>query len=495
MPRIGPGVGAGHRAYGTGGGSVPESSLFFDRRAYLVSPPLSEAAMVSTTPVTKTIVATTKNKYATSSRSSTTYDQNITRHVLHIGPVSMTELTAELHNWWFTSGAAGETIGPGTMDTMFSLTDTVTGLTRYFQWGGSDTGVVPTTAAAAYLVSDPLLPSAFGLLLFPAYSRWLLQVYRKTNVASATSFPWHGTNQSFTREQEYDYQIASATVNAAALKAAYLDGKPPLVQYDRKSPSSSNQGIATAPTWPHSSSGASVTAGGIVITGRANGKTRAIIFVGDSKSDGTNTTQTPQPTDEGNGWIGYSMRDPSNGLVIGSMLKSTMSGDRAMWRNTLNSDLNSAHAYSQGNIGVIALATNDIKGGQTGLQCANNCRGIAGKMKSAGIRKVIVTSCDPQTASSNGWIDTAGQSFTGLSMFDPSGTAHRQAFNSLMAADAAAKVNNIDGFMDFTPATDAAGGLWVPNGSADGIHELDVVAIAKGNIARSALLAIEPDYA
>lgn len=484
---------------GAGSGAVPESVLMRNRLAYLINPPISEADMVSTTPVTKTIIATTKNKYATSARATTSLDSTITRHIISIGPASMTELNLEVHNWWWVAGGvAGETINTLTLNIEAELVDLTTGLRARFKFGGNNAGTVPITPGAAYLVSDALLPAAFGLTLLPAYSRWLLTIRRTASGAAALGLPWHSTNQSLTRELEFEYQYSSATSNAAAIAASYLDATPALVQFSHLG--ATVQGVVSGVGRPNSGATGLSCAGGYVITGRANAKTRAIVFVGDSKSDGTNDTQTPQPTDEGNGWAGRCLRDPSTGLVIASSLKSTVGGDKA--QNRVAVDTLSSRAYGQANIGVIAFGANDLKGGRTFAQLRDDTRTIAQRMKAAGVRKVLVASCDPQTvAAGSDWSNAANQSFTGLAMFDPTGTHIRQDYNAQMAADAAAKANNIDGYIDFTTVTDdGTTGKWASAGgtqamTTDGIHELPAMEIMKANIARAAILAVAPDIA
>lgn len=480
----------------SGAAAVAESSLFFNRLAYLINSPISEADMVSTTPVTKTIVATTKNKYATSARATTSLDSTITRHTVSIGPASMTELNLEVHNWWWVaSGVAGETINTLTLDIEAELVDLTTGRWARFKFGGNNTGTVPITAGAAWLVSDALSPSAFGLTLFPAHSRWLLTVRRTASGAATLGLPWHSTNQSLTRELEFEYQYASATSSAAAIAAAYFDAPPALVQFSHLN--ATLQGLVSGVGRPNSGASGLSCAGGYVITGRANAKTRAVVFVGDSKTDGTNDTQTPQPTDEGNGWAGRCLRDPSTGLLIASSLKSTVGGDKA--QNRVAVDTLSSRAYGQANIGVIAFGANDLKGGRTFAQLRDDTRTIAQRMKAAGVRKVLVASCDPQTAGS--WGDSASQTFTGLTMFDPAGTHIRQDYNAQMAADATAGANNIDGYIDFTTVTDdGTTGKWASAGgtqamTTDGIHELPAMSILKANVARAAILAIAPDFA
>lgn len=473
----------GSAALRAGGGvAVPESALFFNRLAYLTSPPISEAEMVSTAPVTKTIVATTKGKYATGSRAATTQDSSITRELVQIGPASCTELQLEINNWWLLANATEEQVNSGLLSVEACLVDLVTGIQQRFLFSATNIGSVPITGSAR-LTSDVLLPSAFGLTLFPAYSEWLL-VIRRTAASSSDALPWHGTNQSLTRELEFEYQYASGTTNAAAIAAAYIDAAPALSQFS-KNGANTNIGVTSAPTMPTGASGLSV-AGGFALLGKANAATRAICLVGDSISDGTADTQTPQPTDLGNGWFGRALVG-SDGLPLGSSIKATISGDRAQYAASVNTLRRVA--LSQCTLAVIALGVNDLAGGRTLVQLLADVRALAALAKAQGAAKVAVCSITPKTAGS--WADAASQNFTGLTMFDPAGTHLRQDFNTAIAADAAADANSIDEYIDFTSVTDnAATGKWADNGTADGTHPSPAMCAAMAGPARTLFASV-----
>jgi len=466
----------------SGGGSIPESSLFFNRAAYLISPPISEADMISTTPVTKTIVATTKSKYATGSRAATSQDSSVTRELVQIGPASCTELQLEINNWWLLASASGEAVNTGLLSVEACLVDLVTGIQRRFLFSATNIGSAPITGPAR-LTSDALLPSVFGLTLFPAYSEWLL-VIRRTAAASTDGLPWHGTNQSLTRELEFEYQYASGTNSAAAIAAAYIDNAPTLSQFS-KNGANTVIGVTSAPTQPTGASGLSV-AGGFVLLGKTNAATRAICMMGDSISDGTADTQTPQPTDFGNGWFSRALVG-SDGLPLGSSVKATISGDRAQYAASVNTLRRVA--LSQCTLAVIALGVNDLAGGRTQAQLLTDVRALAALAKAQGAAKVAVASITPKTAGS--WADAASQNFTGLTMFDPAGTALRQGFNAAVAADAASDSNSIDEYIDFTSVTDnGATGKWADNGTADGTHPSPAMCALMAGPARTVFASV-----
>jgi lysophospholipase L1-like esterase len=459
---------------------VPESSLFFNRLAYLTSPPISEDAMVSTAPVTKTIIATTKGKYATGSRAATTQDSSITRQLIQIGPASMTELQLEVNNWWLLANSTEEQINSGTLSVEATLVDLITGNRARFKFSAADIGTAPVSGTAR-IKSDALLPSAFGLTLFPAYSEWLL-VIRRTTAASTDGLPWHGTNQSLTRELEYEYQYASATSNAASIAAAYLDAAPALSLYS-KDAANAVLGQVSGPGRPNSGASGLSVAGGFVVLGRANAATRAICLIGDSISDGTNDTQSPQPTNMGNGWFSRALIG-TDGLPLGSSLKATISGDRAQYAASVNTLRRVG--LSQCSLAIIALGVNDLAGGQTLAQLLTNVRALAALAKAQGATKVAVCSITPKTAGT--FTDAAGQTFTGLTMFDPAGTHLRQDFNTAMAADAAADTNNIDEFINFSSVTDnGATGKWVDNGTLDGTHPVSSMCALMAGPARTVI--------
>lgn len=483
MPAIGPGAGRARRRQ-----SVPEAAFRGARRPYLVSRVEGDAALLSIAPVTKTIVVATKSKYATSARAATTLDSAITRHLVQIGPASATELQLEVNNWWLLATVAEEQVNSGALSVEASLTDLVSGLSARLKFGGSNIGSVPVTAGAARLVSDALLPATFGLVLFPAASRWLLTI-RRTAASTADSLPWHSTNQTLTRELEFEYQYASAASDAGTVAAAYLDAAPALSQYSQMS--GTIVGLTSAPTRPNPGASGISVAGGFVLLGKCNAPTRAIVFVGDSISDGTADVQTPVPTDFGNGWVGRCLAGP-DGLPIGSSIKATCSGDRAQYRAAARTL--SRNAYRQGNLGVIALGVNDLAGGRTFAQLRSDVYGIAADMKADGIRKVCVATITPKTTSTDGWASAANQAYFSTA-FQPDDA--RDQFNAQIKADASAKANNIDGVIDFAAAVEDAAnpGKWKPLHTADGTHPLATGHIAMAGIARSTLMAVAPALA
>lgn len=473
-----------------GVGAIPESRLLRFRQAYMSPQPVSDAAMISTTPVTKSIIATTKGKYATGSRAATSLDSSITCELAEIGPTSMTELKLEINNWWFLANSTEEQINTGTVGVEAILVEVTTGLRKRFKFGGVNAGTVPITVGAARLLSDALLPSDFGLVVFPAYTKWQL-VIRRTAASSSDALPWHGTNQSLTRELEYEYQYASGTSNAAAIAAAYLDAAPALSLY-AKDGSNVSLGQVSGPARPNSGASGISVAGGFVLLGRANGATRACVFLTDSIGDGTNDTQSPQPTDTGNGWIGRSILG-TDGLPICSVLKATISGDRAQYRDGVNTL--SRNGLAQATHCIIALGVNDLAGTRTLAQLRTNVYSLAALAKAQGCTKVLVASITPKTNSTDSWAGDANQSFstpTDYSMFDPGGTHIRQDFNAQMATDAAGAANNIDGYIDFTTVTDSgpSTGKWIAGGTSDGTHPLPAIHALMAPIARAAILAL-----
>ena len=135
---------------------------------------------------------------------------------------------------------------------------------------------------------------------------------RRTLGTSSDSLPWMSTNESLTWEGEYEYQYASATSPAAAVAAAYLDAPPALAQVTSATTKQMTTGIAPPNT---GATGISVM-GGVALLGRATGAVRAAILIGDSIADGTNDTQSPQPTRHGNGIFGRGIAD-ANGVPAG----------------------------------------------------------------------------------------------------------------------------------------------------------------------------------
>lgn len=458
------------RRFGTGGGSVPESALMRNRLAYLINPPISEAEMISTTPVTKTIVAATKGKYATGVRAATTLDSTITREIVQIGPTSMTELQLEINNWWLLANTTEEQINSGTLSVEASLTDCLTGLAARFTFGSTNSGTVPVTPGAARLVSDALLSAAFGLVVFPAYSRWLLTI-RRTAASSSDSLPWHGTNQSLTRELEYEYQYASGTSNAAAIAAAYLDAPPALAQFS-KNGASTIIGVTSAPTMPTGASGLSC-AGGFVLLGRSNAATRAFVFVGDSISDGTADTQTPQPADTGNGWIGRALTG-LDGLPYATAHKATMSTDRAQYRAGVNAL--SRQGFSQCTWAWIALGVNDIAGGRSYAQLTTDLTTLAALARAQGAPKVGGVCITPKTDASN---------TTPAANFEVGGV--RDQVNTWIKSSGV-----FDDYIDFGSAIENVGtGLWSSGAyTSDGTHPLPAGCIAMANVARAKLSSL-----
>jgi len=451
--------------------AIPESALFGNRLAYLTDPPLAEADMISITPVTKLLVAATKAKYATSTRSAASLDSSVSQSIHQIGPTSQTELRLEINNWWFLANATEEQINAGALSVEAVLVDDLSGRRARLTFDGSAIGTVPVTAGAARLVSDALLPAAFGLTVFPALSRWRLVVRR--TAASGAALPYHGTNQSLTRIGEYEYQYASATSDAATIAAAYLDAAPPLAQFSKDNANAA-LGQVSGVVRPNSGASPNPVAGGFVLLGRANAATRAYCFVGDSITDGTNDTQSPQPTDTGAGWVGRAMTG-ADGLPIAAFLKASISGDRAQYRAAVNAL--SRQALAQATAMILALGTNDIAGGRTAAQLIADLTTLAALGRAQGCAKIVGCTITPKAAdATNAAVHSAG--------FSPGGV--RDTVNAWIRASGGV----FDQIIDFG-ALDGTGGLWADAAhQQDGTHPSPAGCIAMADIARPVLAAI-----
>lgn len=472
------------------GEGIPEAQLLRMRQAYLINPPISEAEMISTTPVTKTIVAATKGKYATSVRAATSSDSDLAFGLFTIGPTSMTELQLEVNNWWFLANTTEEQINSGTLSVEGVLIDTLSGTQVRWKFGGSNTGTVPTTAGAARLLSDVMSPASFGLVVFPAFSRWLVGL-RRTAASSSDSLPYDGSNQLLTRPLEADYWYPSSASSAATIAAAYFDAKPPLAAVTNASTKSTGTVIAAPNT--SSGSGTSGAAGGLVLLGRANGPTRAVCVVGHSIADGNADVNNPMPTDYGDGWAGR-MLVGTDGLPIASLVKATVGGDRAQYRAAANTL--SRNAMAQCTTVIIDLIVNDLANGRTFAQLTADIYTLTALAKSQGAKYVLVAGCCPRTASTDSWATLTNQSFGSPSgtWADPAGTNIRGLVNAQFAADAAAKANNIDGYIDFPSVTESGStGKWrvdLGQPTTDGIHPQPVLLDLMGAVARTAVLAL-----
>lgn len=477
MPVVGPGPHRARRRW-----RAPETAFRGARHPYRVSRIEGDAALLSTTPVTKTIVIATKGKYAIGTRAATSLDSSITSELVAIGPASATELSLEVNNWWLLATASAEQINSGALDVEASLVDALTGRRARFSWGGGATGSVPITPGAARRVSDPLLPSTFGLTLFPAGSHWLL-IVRRTAAGPSDQLPWDGSNQLLNRPREFQYQYAAATSAASAIAEAYLDAAPPL----EAASVAATKSLGTIVSAPNTGATSLGVGGGFLLLGKANAPTRAVVIVGDSISDGTSDVQSIMPTDSGNGWVGRCLTD-LDGSPIASAIKATMPGDRAQYRASLRTL--TRNAYRQANIGVIALGVNDLAGGRTFAQLRDDVYAIAADMKADGIATVLAASVTPKTTSTDGFVTTANQSAFSAA-FLPSGA--RDQFNAQMAANAAAKTNNIDGFIDLAAAVedpDSPGRWRSPGYTTDGTHPTALGHAAMAEVARTALLGV-----
>lgn len=433
-----------------------------------------------TTPATGLLIAATKGKIATDPRAGSSLDSSLARMLVTLGPADWSELRLRLDNWWALSSATGEQANTQAMSGEAVLTSLSTGAFARFKFGGANIGSV---AAGGFLVSDALAPSAFGLTSFPRISQWMLTV-RRTLGTSADSLPWMSTNESLTWEGEYEYQYASASSSAAAVAAAYLDAAPALAQVTSATTKQQTTGIAPPNT---GATGISVM-GGVALLGRATGAVRAAILIGDSIADGTNDTQSPQPTRHGNGIFGRGIAD-ANGVPLAGLVKCTKSGDRAQWFAGVNAMRRTHIPYA--NVAIVEYGINDIAGGRTFAQVYADLKTIWALAKAQGVKWVAQSTILPKTTSTDAFVTTANQ--TPAAGFEPGGV--RDQLNAQIKADAAAKANGLDDVIDIAAAVQdvTLPSRWAAPGgvaqTADGTHPYPSACVAAAAVVRSKLAA------
>lgn len=433
-----------------------------------------------TTPATGLLIAATKGKIATGSRAGASLDSSLARMLVTLGPADWSELRIRLDNWWALASATGEQANAQPMSVEATLTSLATGAFTRFRFGGANVGAV---AAGGFLVSDAVVPSAFGLASFPRASQWLLTV-RRTLGASTDGLPWMGANESLSWETEYEYQYASGTSAAAAVAAAYLDASPTLAQASVTATKQVTTGIAPPNT---GASGIGVM-GGVVLLGRATGATRAVVVLGDSIADGNNDVQAPPPTRHGNGIFGRAIADAA-GAPLAGMVKCTLSGDRAQWFAGANAQRRTHLPYA--GIAVVEYGVNDIAGGRTYAQVYADLKTIWALCKAQGVKWVIQTTLPPKTTSTDAFATTANQ--TPAAGFEPGGI--RDQLNAQIKADALARANGLDDVMDVAAALQdgTLPNRWAAPGgvaqTADGTHPSAQACIAGAAVVRAKLAA------
>lgn len=107
-------------------------------------------------------------------------------------------------------------------------------------------------------------------------------------------------------------------------------------------------------------------------------------------------------------------------------------------------------------------------------------------IRSLGVLQVFTDTCEPNTTSTDSWATTANQTIT------TGGNLATQRNASLRSLGAQAYAG-FDFFIDWAGIAEAViggvpSGLWVPNGTTDGIHAVQSIAIIKGTTARQVFL-------
>lgn len=459
-----------------------ESEFYHFRGLYLTGADTDDTDMLSTTAVSKLIVAATKGKYAVSSNTAATNDSSLTSTLVQIGPASCTELRLEINNWWLLANSTEEQINSAVISVEAVLVDLDSGLRVRFKFSTANIGSVPITSGAARLVSDALLPASFGLAVFPAFSRWCIVVRRTAN-SSSDALPWDGQYGELSRQMEYDYWYPSGSSSAATVAAAYLDNRETLVQHIKDN-SNNIVGLAHAPGRPNVSSSTLSSVGGIILLGKTNAATRAIAIIGDSIADGSGDGTAPVPTDLGPGWFSRALVG-SDGYPLASSIKATIASDRAQYAAAVNTLRRNAMAKATHV--VIALGNNDVFGSRTSTQIRDDLRTLATLAKAQGASKVIMALVTPRTSSTDSWVTTANQ--TVVTNFGVSGL--RDTVNAQIISDVTAGTHDMDDYIDFSSVIEESGTRkWLANMTADGVHPNATAAALMAGVARTKFAAL-----
>ncbi|MDX0270890.1 hypothetical protein GOC13_24390 [Sinorhizobium meliloti] len=337
------------------------------------------------------------------------------------------------------------------------------GMSKRVYFGGQRDGFVP--AGAAFYQSDSLLPSEFGLSVFPAGAQLWIRAEREYAVGGLPLF--HQTVAYTTSITDERYVSGGAGLTTS--------------QLDNVGLVTAGSGGWTAQThiWlPLCIIGKPVTkmiSVGIVGASIENG-------VGDNTGDGLNG---------GGGYVRRSLANVGGAKI--ARISLAKSGETA--KVFVGSYAKRAAALAYVTHGLAGYGGNDYSTGETWANTLPRLRQTWAILKAAGVPHVSQFSLHPKTDSSDGWTTVANQTpRAGYSLSgDWFGTG-----NSTMAADVATDAN-LDGFIDIRSAqVDATFqdkwrlDLGVP--VIDGTHPTAVLAAAMATANATHMSALKAAY-
>jgi parallel beta-helix repeat protein len=342
--------------------------------------------------------------------------QGQSRMHMMLGDGSLTELHVCYGNW----ASPSEAPGPGNLIIEAALeSDGPLGV-AHFTWSGANTITLTPGQTAC---SDALLPSAFGLTVFPA-----------------NSAEWFRTGATAVSNVGFPFSNLLGFVGEGAWAG----------------PVFTSQVLATGPmTTPSGGAAASGMLTPFAVTGRYTVAMPSLCDIGDSISNGVNdSAQTvPQGYYTGNGYVGRAAA-LQGGAEIYPTFKLGIQGEGVTGTNYTGRAL----FFPLCTHGVVAWGTNDLAGGTAAATVLTSLEAVWNKMSAAGIGNIWQALVIPRTTSTDGWATEINQ--TPITNFGSGGA--RDTLNTSITA--AIGTNHLTGTLDFSTVTQGVNhSLWITN--------------------------------
>jgi hypothetical protein len=303
-------------------------------------------------------------------------------------------------------------------------------------FGGQNIGTI--VDGIAEYVSDPILPSSFGLTSFPAGTTFY---YRSRRIVGlGLKHAKHGASGATGENTFYCDGSAASQLMGTGVMAKQTGGATALAEL-----------------------------GPTAIIGRPKGiPDFSVLLVGDSIMDGNNDNSIDGDGSAGGGWSARGLWSVSGRTV--PFIKCSVGGSLA--QHFADGFTKRSVYFKYCTHAVCNYGTNDLVAGRSATQVLADLQVIWASLKTSRIRHVEQTLIFPRVTSSNSYVDAAGQ--TTLSGFDLGGTKRDPLNASIIAAVGA---NGLDNYLDLNGAVadPAALDKWVSNGTttfatSDGTH-------------------------
>jgi hypothetical protein len=298
-----------------------------------------------------------------------------------------------------------------------------------FTWGGQSSVTIVGGSQSA--LSDPILPSAFGLSQFPANFR----LWFRTDATESGASGW----------------LYGDIINTAWADQGIQATTPFALQSSNTGQVSglTGQGNLTGGTHP------------CVVLGTTASPINSAVILGDSIGVGINDTGgTRPPYGRGMGRLNSSSTYPGQSII--PYINLGASGESATGATFVNRGV----WFKYPNTAVIEYGINDMKtGGATAAQTQTANLSIASQLKAAGVKYVYLTTITPYTSSTDSWATTVNQT-------DLGNGAAMQTYNTNILGLSNPNVNGIWNQGNLLRDGGVTLDWAVPNFTGDGLHPL-----------------------